>query len=215
MPSTLIFHLNKHGTQSFPWLTNSKMWSHARCPLLEWLDLFCLKEYTACMGGRQLYLSIMFDEYPSGSFFAICFGIQTMGTSFYFNHVFQWNCPFGMTTIDKRHFSVVTFLIDLTVSAFPKSWTAFFLCGGYLAICCSSLLITDFFSFQAQVSNETSAPHIQVPTKKTCSPPSNFHAWSSHSHIQTCVGPGLVPKPPIGTREGLIRKTTTTKRLIK
>ncbi|XP_037551299.1 tubulin polyglutamylase TTLL5 [Nematolebias whitei] len=70
-----------------------------------------------------------------------------------------------------------------------------------------------FIYFQAQVSNQTSAPHIQVSTTKACSPPSSFHAWPSHSRIQTCVGPGLVPKPPIGTRERFIR--TTTKRLIK
>uniref|UniRef100_A0A3Q2ZHX2 Tubulin--tyrosine ligase-like protein 5 n=1 Tax=Kryptolebias marmoratus TaxID=37003 RepID=A0A3Q2ZHX2_KRYMA len=68
--------------------------------------------------------------------------------------------------------------------------------------------------YQAQVSNQTSAPPIQVSQKSSRSPPSSFHAWPSHSHNQTCVGPGLVPKPPDSTREGQIRKTAT-KRLVK
>ncbi|XP_013856469.1 tubulin polyglutamylase TTLL5 [Austrofundulus limnaeus] len=66
---------------------------------------------------------------------------------------------------------------------------------------------------QAQVSNQPSATHIQVSTKLPCSPPSSM-LWPGHTHIQTCVGPGLVPKPPNGPREGQIQKTAT-KRLIK
>ncbi|XP_070776545.1 LOW QUALITY PROTEIN: tubulin polyglutamylase TTLL5 [Enoplosus armatus] len=71
---------------------------------------------------------------------------------------------------------------------------------------------------QAQFPDQTSAPHVQAPTKSSSCPPPRFHVRPSHSHvhshIQTCISPALAPKPPSSAREGQIRKTAT-KRLIK
>ncbi|CAM9150269.1 unnamed protein product, partial [Lampetra planeri] len=67
---------------------------------------------------------------------------------------------------------------------------------------------------QAQHPDETAAPHAKAPAN-----PAGFHVQPCHSHgpthIRAGVHPVLPPKPPSIVREGQIRKTATTKRLIK
>ncbi|KAM4723593.1 tubulin polyglutamylase TTLL5 isoform 2-T2 [Anableps anableps] len=74
------------------------------------------------------------------------------------------------------------------------------------------VLHQDLSRHQAQFQDQASVPNTQVPTKPFICPPSSSHVWPSH--IQTCVSPAFVPKPPSGAREGRVRKTAT-KRVIK